>query len=128
MRALMSAALYQSAPGLVGISLEPITPAKEMIRRLLDGASRQIADAKVQAVSAGEETRATPCSANDAHPSGRTAPPKRSSRQTFRLGVFWSREDGEHHAMIRAPAAMKGGLGVAQRGNPLHDGAIRCKW
>jgi hypothetical protein len=40
---------------LVGISLEPITPARETIRRLLDGASRHIADAKVQAVSA--ETR-----------------------------------------------------------------------
>ncbi len=40
---------------LVGISLEPIAPAKETIRRLLDAASRHIADAKVQAVSA--ETR-----------------------------------------------------------------------
>ena len=40
---------------LVGISLEPIAPARETIRRLLDGASRHIADAKVQAVSA--ETR-----------------------------------------------------------------------
>ena len=40
---------------LVGISLEPIVPAKETIRRLLDSASRHIADAKVQAVSA--ETR-----------------------------------------------------------------------
>lgn len=40
---------------LVGISLEVITPAKETVRRLLDGASRHIADAKVQAVSA--ETR-----------------------------------------------------------------------
>ena len=40
---------------LVGISLEPIAPAREAIRRLFDGASRHIADAKVQAVSA--ETR-----------------------------------------------------------------------
>ena len=40
---------------LVGISLEVITPAKETVRRLLDAASRHIADAKVQAVSA--ETR-----------------------------------------------------------------------
>ena len=40
---------------LVGISLEPIAPARETIRRLLDGASPHIADAKVQAVSA--ETR-----------------------------------------------------------------------
>lgn len=40
---------------LVGISLDAITPAKETARRLLDGAARHIADAKVQAVSA--ETR-----------------------------------------------------------------------
>ena len=40
---------------LVGISLEPIAPARETINRLLDGASRHIADAKVRAVSA--ETR-----------------------------------------------------------------------
>ena len=40
---------------LVGISLEPIAPARETIKRLLDGASRHIADAKVKAVSA--ETR-----------------------------------------------------------------------
>lgn len=40
---------------LVGISLEPIAPARETIKRLLDGASRHIADAKVRAVSA--ETR-----------------------------------------------------------------------
>ena len=40
---------------LVGISLEAITPARETIKRLLDGASRHIADAKVRAVSA--ETR-----------------------------------------------------------------------
>jgi hypothetical protein len=40
---------------LLGISLEQITPAKETVRRLLDGAARHIADAKVGAVSA--ETR-----------------------------------------------------------------------
>lgn len=40
---------------LVGISLETVTPAKEAIRRLLDGAARHIADANVEAVSA--ETR-----------------------------------------------------------------------
>ena len=40
---------------LVGISLDRIAPAKETIRRLLDGAARHIADAKVQAISA--ETR-----------------------------------------------------------------------
>lgn len=40
---------------LVGISLEVITPVKETVRRLLDAASRHVADAKVQAVSA--ETR-----------------------------------------------------------------------
>ena len=40
---------------LVGISLEPIAPARKTIRRLLDGASRHIADAKVLAVS--PETR-----------------------------------------------------------------------
>jgi hypothetical protein len=40
---------------LVDISLEPTAPARETIRRLLDGASRHIADAKVQGVSA--ETR-----------------------------------------------------------------------
>ena len=40
---------------LLGISLEQITPAKETVRRLLDGAARHIADAKVRAVSA--ETR-----------------------------------------------------------------------
>ena len=44
-----------SLKNLVGISLEPIIPARETIRRLLDGASRHIADAKVRAVSA--ETR-----------------------------------------------------------------------
>jgi len=40
---------------LVGISLEPIAPARETIMRLPDGTSRHIADAKVQAVSS--ETR-----------------------------------------------------------------------
>jgi hypothetical protein len=40
---------------LVGISLDRIAPAKETIGRLLDGAARHIADAKVQAISA--ETR-----------------------------------------------------------------------
>jgi hypothetical protein len=40
---------------LVGISLEQITPAKETIKRLLDAATRHIADAKVHAISA--ETR-----------------------------------------------------------------------
>jgi hypothetical protein len=40
---------------LLGISLEQITPAKETVRRLLDGAARHIADAKVRAVS--PETR-----------------------------------------------------------------------
>ena len=40
---------------LVSISLDRIAPAKETIRRLLDGAARHIADAKVQAISA--ETR-----------------------------------------------------------------------
>jgi hypothetical protein len=40
---------------LVGISLEQITPARETIKRLLDGVTRHIADAKVQAISA--ETR-----------------------------------------------------------------------
>src|SRR5882762_4014791 len=40
---------------LVGISLEQVTPVKETVKRLLDAASRHIADAKVQAISA--ETR-----------------------------------------------------------------------
>jgi len=40
---------------LVGLSLDRITPAKETIKRLLEGAARHIADAKVQAISA--ETR-----------------------------------------------------------------------
>jgi hypothetical protein len=42
---------------LVGISLEPVTPAKETIQRLLQGAARHIADAKVKVISA--ETRFT---------------------------------------------------------------------
>ena len=42
---------------LVGISLEQITPAKEIVKRLLDAAARHIADAKVNAISA--ETRFT---------------------------------------------------------------------
>jgi len=40
---------------LVGISLEQITPAREMVKRLLDAAARHIADAKVNAIST--ETR-----------------------------------------------------------------------
>jgi hypothetical protein len=40
---------------LLGISLEQITPSQQTIRRLLDGARRQIADSKVKAISA--ETR-----------------------------------------------------------------------
>src|SRR5690242_4847369 len=44
-----------SLENLVGISLEPITPAKETVRRLLAAAGRHIEDAKVSAVSA--ETR-----------------------------------------------------------------------
>jgi hypothetical protein len=44
-----------SLQNLVGISLEQITPQKDTVRRLLDGADRHIADAKVEAVSA--ETR-----------------------------------------------------------------------
>lgn len=44
-----------SLQSLVGISLERITPAKQTIKRLLEGAARHIADAKVQAVSG--ETR-----------------------------------------------------------------------
>lgn len=38
-----------SLQNLVGISLERIAPAKETTKRLLDGATRHIADAKVQA-------------------------------------------------------------------------------
>ena len=44
-----------SLQNLVGVSLETITPSRQTIRRLLDGATRHIADAKVKAVSA--ETR-----------------------------------------------------------------------
>lgn len=44
-----------SLKSLVGISLEPITPARETIWRLLNSVSRHIADAKVKGVSA--ETR-----------------------------------------------------------------------
>lgn len=44
-----------SLQNLVGVSLEVITPQKETVRRLLAGAARHIADAKVKAVSA--ETR-----------------------------------------------------------------------
>lgn len=40
-----------SLQNLVGVSLELITPAKETIRRLLDGAKRHIADARVQTIS-----------------------------------------------------------------------------
>jgi hypothetical protein len=44
-----------SLQNLLGISLEQITPQKETVQRLLDGAARHIADAKVKAISA--ETR-----------------------------------------------------------------------
>ena len=44
-----------SVQSSVGISLERITPAKETIKRLVEGAARHIADAKVQAISG--ETR-----------------------------------------------------------------------
>jgi hypothetical protein len=44
-----------SLENLVGVSLEVITPAKQTVRRLLDGAVRHIADAKIAKVSA--ETR-----------------------------------------------------------------------
>jgi hypothetical protein len=44
-----------SLQNLLGISLEQITPQKETVRRLLDGAARHIADAKVKAIS--PETR-----------------------------------------------------------------------
>ncbi len=40
---------------MLGISLEQITPQRETVRRLLDGAARHIADAKVKVISA--ETR-----------------------------------------------------------------------
>jgi len=41
-----------SLENLVGVSLEKITPARQTVLRLLDGASRHIADAKVREVSA----------------------------------------------------------------------------
>ncbi len=44
-----------SLENLLGVSLEGITPAGQTIRRLLEGASRHIADAKVARISA--ETR-----------------------------------------------------------------------
>lgn len=44
-----------SLENLVGVSLERIAPARQTVRRLLDGASRHIADARVRQVSA--ETR-----------------------------------------------------------------------
>ncbi len=51
---------------LVGISLDRITPAKETIKRLLEGAARHIADAKVQAISGVGEPRgpAGQCASN----------------------------------------------------------------
>jgi hypothetical protein len=44
-----------SLENLVGVSVERITPSKQTVRRLLDGAARHIADAKVRHISA--ETR-----------------------------------------------------------------------
>jgi hypothetical protein len=44
-----------SLQNLVGVSLEVIPPSKQTVRRLLDGAARHIADAKVKSISA--ETR-----------------------------------------------------------------------
>ena len=44
-----------SLQNLVGVSLERITPSRQSVRRLLDGAARHIADSKVKGVSA--ETR-----------------------------------------------------------------------
>ena len=44
-----------SLQNLLGISLEQITPQKEIVRRLLEGAARHVADAKVKVISA--ETR-----------------------------------------------------------------------
>jgi hypothetical protein len=41
-----------SLQNLVGVSVETLTPSKQTIRRLLDGAARHIADAKVKMVSA----------------------------------------------------------------------------
>ncbi len=44
-----------SLQNLVGVSLDVITPSRQTVRRLLEGATRHIADSKVKAVSA--ETR-----------------------------------------------------------------------
>ena len=44
-----------SLQNLVGVGLEVIAPSSQTIRRLLDGAARQIADSKVKAIS--PETR-----------------------------------------------------------------------
>jgi len=44
-----------SLENLVGVSLEKVTPARQTMRRLLEGASRHIADARVGKVS--PETR-----------------------------------------------------------------------
>lgn len=44
-----------SLQNLVGVGLEEIAPSRQTIRRLLDGAARQIRDSKVKAVS--PETR-----------------------------------------------------------------------
>jgi hypothetical protein len=44
-----------SLENLVGVSLEKITPARQTVRRLLDGASRHVADAKITKISS--ETR-----------------------------------------------------------------------
>lgn len=49
--------MSMSLQNLVGISLETITPARETVRRLLEGAGRHIADAKIALVSA--DTRFT---------------------------------------------------------------------
>jgi hypothetical protein len=49
--------MSMSLQNLVGISLDTITPARETVRRLLEGAARHIADARVTVVSA--DTRFT---------------------------------------------------------------------
>jgi hypothetical protein len=49
--------MNMSLQNLVGISLDTITPARETVRRLLEGAARHIADAKINLVSA--DTRFT---------------------------------------------------------------------
>ncbi len=41
-----------SLKNLVGASLEEITPSKQTVQRLLEGAARHIADARVTAISA----------------------------------------------------------------------------